>query len=131
MDRFFQISAVVLLTVLISIVLSKQNKDMTVVLVIAACCMSLYAVIAYLEPVVDFIKQLQSLGKLDTSMVQTVLKAVGIGIIAEIASLICSDSGNGALGKGIQMLATAAVLWLSLPLMRSLVEIIQKILGDV
>ena len=58
------------------------------------------------------------------------LKAVGIGVISEIAVLICQDSGNAALGKGLQLLATIVVLWLALPLMQGLLELVQKILGD-
>lgn len=131
MERFLQVSAGVLLTVILGIVLSKQSKDMALLLTVAACCMAVAAAASYLQPVMDFIRQLQTVGQLDTDMLQILLKAVGIGLVAEIASLICSDSGNAALGKTIQLLAAAAVLWLALPLMQSLLEMVQKIVGEV
>lgn len=131
MERFLQVLAGVLLTVVLGVVLSKQNKDMATVLTVAVCCMAVAVAASYLEPVIDFVRQLQEVGQLDSDMLQILLKAVGIGLVAQIAELICSDSGNGALGKTIQILATAAVLWLSLPLMRSLLEMVQKIMGEV
>ena len=130
MELFLQVLAGVLLTVVLGIALGKQNKDMSMVLTLAVCCMVLVAAISYLKPVIDFVHQLEVLGGLDSEMLQIMLKAVGIGMICQIAVLICGDSGNTALGKTIQILASAVVLWLSLPLMRALLEMIQKILGD-
>lgn len=130
MELFLQVLAGVLLTVVLGIALGKQNKDMSMVLTLAVCCMVLVAAISYLKPVIDFVHQLEALGGLDSEMIQIMLKAVGIGLICQIAVLICGDSGNAALGKTIQILASAVVLWLSLPLMRALLEMIQKILGD-
>ncbi len=131
MDRFVQTLAGVLVAVLIGIAVSKQGKDITLGLSVAVCCMVLAVMISYLEPVVDFIRELQTMGSLDGDMVQILLKAVGISILAEIAALVCADSGNGALGKSIQLLAVGAVLWLSLPLLRALLEMVQKMMGEI
>lgn len=131
MAAFFQVAAGVLLTVILGIVVGKQNKDMTILITVAACCMVLTVAAIYLQPVMDFIRKLQEVGKLDEDILQILLKAVGIGLIAELANLICADSGNAALGKAIQILATAVVLWLSLPLMNSLIDLVQKIMGEV
>ncbi len=131
MAAFFQVAAGVLLTVILGIVVGKQSKDMTVLITVAACCMVLTVAAIYLQPVMEFVRKLQEVGKLDEDILQILLKAVGIGLIAELANLICADSGNAALGKAIQILATAVVLWLSLPLMNSLIDLVQKIMGEV
>jgi len=84
----------------------------------------------YLRPVIEFINQLEQNGGLDHSMVRILLKVTGIGLIAEIAALVCSDSGNGSLGKAVKLLGSAAILWLSLPLYTMLMELLQRILGE-
>ena len=86
---------------------------------------------SYLEPVVDLIRSLKSVGDLDHELLQIMLKAVGIGLVAEISGLICADAGNSALGKSIQILASAVVLWLSILMLTALLELVQKILGEV
>ena len=130
MSGFFQVIGGVLIAVIMSLTLSKLNKDISALLGIGVCCMVMVAMAAYLEPVIDFVNQLQQTGNLDLSMLKIMLKAAGIGIVAEIAGLICSDSGNAALGKAIQVLSAAVVLWLSIPMFQSLLELVQRMLGE-
>ena len=84
----------------------------------------------YLEPVVDFLQTLEDLGGLDRNMTATLLKAAGIGMVTEIAGLVCKDAGNESLGKVMQLLGTSVILWLSMPLLTALIELLQKILGE-
>ena len=130
MSPFFQVIGGVLLAVIIGLTLSKLNKDISAVLSIGVCCMVMVVMATYLEPVIDLIKQLQQAGNLDLPMLKIMLKAAGIGIVAEIAGLICTDSGNAALGKAIQVLSAAVVLWLSIPMFQSLLELVQRMLGE-
>ena len=61
MERYLQVTAGVLLTVVLGIALGKGSKDITLVLSMVVCCMVLTAAFAYLEPVIDFLKELQNL----------------------------------------------------------------------
>lgn len=131
MDIFVKCAAGILVSVVLIITLAKQGKDISLLLVMAVCCMVLGAAVTFLQPVVDFIRQLESIGQLDPEMITILLKAVGIGLLAEITCLICADSGNASLGKALQLLATATILWLSLPLLNELIELIDNILGAI
>ena len=57
-------------------------------------------------------------------------EAVGIGLICEITAVVCHDSGNDSLGKMLQIIGSAVILWLSLPVFRALIDLIQSILGE-
>lgn len=131
MDGLFRTVAGVMLALILGITLSKQNKDFTTLLTVLVCCMVVTVAISFLEPVMAFFTQLRSIGNMDAQIMQIMLKCAGISLVAEIAGMICSDSGFGAMGKAIRILATAAVLWLSLPLMTSLMEMLQGIMGEV
>lgn len=131
MLSFWQGAAAVLLTVILGLALGKQGKEVGLLLTLAVCCMVGMLAMSYFSPVVDFIRQLQSIGQLDGGMLEILLKAVGIGLIGEIASLICADAGNAALGKALQLLSAAVILWLSIPLLTRLMELLQNILGEV
>lgn len=128
MDIFFKASAGVLVTTVLCLALSKQTKDLSVLLVISVCCMVVTAAITYLEPVVNFFGTLQTMGNLDSDMMRILFKAVGIGFLAEITALICTDAGNAALGKALKLLASAVILWISLPLFTGLIELVEDIL---
>ncbi len=131
MSWLLQAVAGIFVAVILWIVLSRQGKEYALVLSIGACCLTFFVAFRFLEPVLDLLHQLQTLGNLQPEWLSIMLKAVGIGLIVEIGSLICADAGNGALSKAIQILGAVAILWLSIPLMNSLIQLIQQILGEV
>ena len=129
MGAYLQVVGGVLTAVFLGLALQKQNKDMAVVLSVGVCAMVLAVMLSYLSPVLEFAETLRRLGGLDSEMMSTVLKAVGIGLIAEIAETVCADSGNAAMGKAVQMLSTGIILYLSIPVMKRLLELITEVLG--
>ena len=131
MEGFWQGTAAVLLAVVMGIAISRQGKENHLLLTMAVCCMVVGLSVSYLSPVISYIHQLQDLCGMDSQLLQILLKAVGIGLVGEIAALICADSGNAALGKAVQLLSTAVILSLSLPLLQKLLELLQDILGEV
>ena len=114
----------------LGLTLSKQNKEITLLLTVCVCCMTAMTAVTFLKPVMDLVHQLQALGNLNSGMVQILFKVVGIGFVSEIAAMICKDAGNASMGKALQMLSGAVILWLSIPVFQSLLELIQQILGD-
>ena len=130
MNTFLQAVALALMAVVLCLTLSGHRKDITILLSLAACCMVLLAAVRYLEPVVALVQNLSEACSIDADYIAVILKAVGIGLIAEIASLICSDGGNSGLGRAVEMLATAAVLWLAVPLVTAVLELIQQMTGE-
>lgn len=131
MDLFIKATGCILIAIILCLILSKQGKEFSLLLSIVICCVIAATAMRYLEPIIDFFKRLQSVGQLDSSLLQITLRAVGIGILAEITGLICTDAGNAALGKVLQILACAVVLWLSVPLFSSLLELVEEIMSSV
>lgn len=131
MSGFLRAAAAVLLAVILILALGKEGKQTALLLALAVLAMLGVLAVGYLQPVVDFINRLSSLSGLDQELLGVVLKAAGISLIGEMAALICTDSGNAALAKGLKLLTAAVILRLSLPLMERLVELLEGILGEV
>ena len=130
MTPFLQISGAVLLAVILVLALKSYCKEIGTILAITVCCLTGLTALRYLQPVLEFLKKLEDLGGLDEVMIEILLKSTGIGIITEIANLVCKDAGNESMGKSMQLLGTAVILYLSLPLFQTLIELLQKILGE-
>lgn len=130
MELFLQAAAAALMAVILCLTLGKQGKDTSILLTIAVCCMICMIALSYLKPVLQFLNQLEQIGGIDSNMVTILLKAAGIGFLSEIAGLVCSDAGNSSLGKSLQILGSAVILWLSIPLFQGLLELIGQILGE-
>ena len=123
MDTFWKASAVVLLTVVLGLAVGKREKDLSTVLSIAACCIVASAA--------DLLWELDAAGQLQDGMLGILMKAVGIALVGEVAGLICADAGNGSLGKTLQLLSSAVILYLSVPIFRAFFTLIQEILGAI
>lgn len=131
MNIFIKATICVLLALIMTIVLSKHSKDFSLLLILFVCSVIVIAAIQCLTPVVAFIDKLQTYGNLNGEMLQILLKSVGIGFLAEIVSLICTDAGNAALGKTLKFLGSTMILMMAIPLLDNLVTLVEEILGAV
>ena len=129
MELYWKAAAGVLLAVVMMLALRRQ--EIAILLGIAVCVMVALASIAYLEPVWELIKSIRDFGDLDAQILTVLLKIVGIGLLTEIAGMVCMDSGNGSLAKALQLLGTAVILWLSVPLITALLDLIREILEGI
>lgn len=130
MDGFWKITTIILLAMVLSNAVGKQEKDIALLLSMFACCAAASAAVSYLEPVMDFLRELEILGQLQEGFLGILLKAAGIALITELTGIVCTDAGNGSLGKSLQFLGSAVILYLSIPIFRTLLTLIREILGQ-
>lgn len=128
MEQFLRTVALVLLAVVFVLILRGNSKGIGELLTLLVCCMVMASAIEYLKPVLAFINSVQALIGVDSRFIKLLLKVVGIAATAEIAGLICDDSGNSAMGKALQFLATAVIVCMSIPMLTALMELIEGII---
>lgn len=126
-----QAAGAVLIGLILTQLLSNRDKSYASMLSMGVCAMVLLLGLSYLAPVVDFLRELETLGNLHSEMIKILLKVAGIGILTEISALLCTDSGNASLAQSLRILSAAVILWLSLPVFRALLDLIQRILEGV
>lgn len=129
MSDYLKACGAVLIGVILILIVGKNSKDLALVLAAAVCVMVALTAMEYIRPVLEFLTKLEDLGNLDHSMIRILLKVSGIGLITEICSLVCADSGNASVGKVMKLLGSSVMIWLSLPLYTMLIELLQRILG--
>ncbi len=130
MSDYLKAVAGVLIALILWISLGRQNKDYSTLLALAVCIMIISVAANFLQALMQFVKEIQQLGNLDSGLVSIVLKSVGIGVVGEICTLICKDAGNESLGKALQFLTAAVVLWISIPVFEKLLVLLDNILGS-
>lgn len=130
METFLQAVGLVLIGVVLTMVVGRQSRDMSLLLSLGISAMVCIAGAGYLSTLTDFLGEIRQLGNLDNHWISILLKCAGIGFLAELAGLICADAGQSAMGKALQILANAAVIFLSLPLLRELLNLLEEVLGN-
>lgn len=131
MDLYLKGCAAVLTGMILILTIGKERKDFALLLSTAASALVIFAALAYLKPILAFVQELESLGNLDPEVIGILMKCVGIGILTEISATLCKDSGNDSMGKSLQYLGSATVIWLIMPMFSMLIELIQRILGRI
>lgn len=129
MSSYIQAIALALLTSIVVLILKHTGKGIGELLSILVCVMIITMSLAYIRPVIDFIQTMNRLTSLDEEMIKTMMKAVGISITTEITSMICEDSGNQALGKSLQILATVVIAWIMIPMLTQLLKTMEGVLS--
>lgn len=128
MELFLKTAVGTILTLVLILTLGKQEKDIALLLCMGACCMIGYLALSSLRPVLEFLYRLEAVGNLQEYGMGALLKMVGIGIVSEVVAELCQDAGKGSLGKQIQFLGAAVILKLSLPLLETLLELVEELL---
>ena len=128
MEKFYAATAGILLTVILVLVVRKQNGEMALLLGLCGCCMVLLVAAGFLSPIIRFLHRLQQTAALDTDMLRILLKITAVAFTSEIAASVCKDAGNAALAKSLQMLSTVVILYLSLPMLEALLTLVERIL---
>lgn len=131
MDRYYIAVAAILLTTILSVALHRHNGEIAALLGLCGSCLVAMVAVGFLAPVTDFLRQLQQIGSVAPQMFGIMMKVTAVSFTAEIAATVCSDSGNSALGKSLQILSTAVILYLSLPMFQALLDLVERILGGI
>ena len=112
METFFKVSGGILIALVFYLILTKEGKDISLLLTVAVCAMVILAAVQFIKPLITLIEQLQSMGNLDNQMLEILLKSVGIALVSEVVGHICSDAGNGAMAKSVQLFSSGVILYL-------------------
>lgn len=128
MEQFWKVTVGALLVTVLGLAVGKKEKDLAAVLSMAACAMAAAVALGYIKPILDFVWELQELSQMGAGILGCLLKALGVGIVSQVAASLCADGGNAALGKTVQLLGCVVILYLSLPIFREILKVIQEIL---
>lgn len=129
MQSFLQAAVLGVLAAVLATLLKRNSKDLALVLTIAACCIIGVLVVRTAKPIVDFLGRLQGMTGLDAELMTPMLKAVGIGLLTEIAAGVCADAGEGAIGKLVELAGGLLALSVALPLLEAVLQMLKTMGG--
>ena len=129
MAYFWKTLGLVLVGVILWLVVDKREKDLSVLLTLGVCCCGAGAAAVYLREVLDFMAGLGELGGMNSELMGLMWKAAGIGMITEITGSLCTDAGNSSMAGVVRLLGSSAILYVSLPALETLTEMVQDIMG--
>ena len=115
--------------VLFAVQLKSIRPEYSTYISLATCVILFYYGVSRLSVIVDTLNSIQSYIKISDIYIAVLLKIIGITYIAEFSAGICKDAGYQTVAIQIEIFGKLAVLVLCMPVLLTLLEMIQGFLS--
>ena len=127
MEYVIKSAVAAVIAAILSLAIRKNTPELSLVLGLTAAMLAILFAVQVISPVLDFLTELKEKTRLAPEIYIPVLKCLGIGIITQIGAGICRDAGQSAAATGVELCGTAAAMLCTIPLVRSILEIVGKL----
>ena len=126
--NIYVLSGAVLTGALLSIFLREYKREYSALIGLGVTGIILLAVAPLLTSIVQFVKDISTRSETVSAAVAPLLKAVGLAVVTEIVSGICTDAGESAMAKNIELAGKVGILVIAIPLVTQIVNMIGRLL---
>lgn len=123
-----QIVVVGLISVILGLMLNKQNPEWSMYIRIAAGIIIFFIIIERLGVVLNVVKRMSEKIDIDMIYIEIVFKVLGIAYISEFGAQLCKDAGESSIASKIEFAGKVMIITVSAPVMLALMDIITRII---
>ncbi|MBR5682340.1 MAG: hypothetical protein IKW96_03525 [Ruminococcus sp.] len=113
---------------LLSLILKQYCSEHSLVLSLAVCSSVFIGAVVMLEYPVSEVRDIFLSAGINESYISAMFKALAVCCITHISAELCRDSGESAMGAAAELWGRAAVVVISLPVVRGFIGLIDKLL---
>ena len=128
MGDSFRLSAMLLTAALLTLVLKKQNPELSLALTLCACALGAGLLVARLKPVLTLASSLAARAELEDRLTAPLWKCLGLGLLTELTATVCADAGQTALARLAELGGGLLCLVVSLPLLQAVLTLIEELI---
>ena len=129
MEQLWKALCLVLLAVVLCVLLRQYHGVTALLLSMAAGVAVLSLSVRFFEPILEVARELRRLSGLSDAVTAPLMKIAGMAILTQCAGGICDDAGEKALARTVQVAGSACAVYLSLPLLRAVLQLLRELLG--
>ncbi len=111
-----------------AVALKKYAPETSVVIAVAASAALLVKILSGISPIINEINELVSVSGVSTGYVPVLMKTIGICFVCQFTADACRDAGQNSLASKTELAARVAVIIISLPLFRDILNTVSGIL---
>lgn len=111
-----------------AVALKKYAPETSVVIAVVASAALLVKILSGVSPVINEINELVSVSGISTGYVPVLMKTIGICFVCQFTADSCRDAGQNSLASKTELAARVAVIIISLPLFRDILNTVSGIL---
>ncbi|KHD85982.1 stage III sporulation protein AD [Heyndrickxia ginsengihumi] len=119
-----QIVGIALIATFLVLILKEQKPNFAFLLTLFVGCSIFLFLVDKIYEIVQLLENIAQKANVDTMYIQTILKIIGIAYIADFASNITKDAGQGALAAKVELAGKILILTMAIPIITVLIETI-------
>lgn len=127
-DSAFATAVFCICGAILAVLLRQHCREQSMLIAIAACVIVAGGTFSMLGPILEDIRDIFSGSGISEGYLALVFKATAICLITQITCELCRDSGESAIASAAEMWGRGAVTFISLPLVKALIEQIGEFL---
>lgn len=110
----------------ISLILKEQNNGIYRLISVAGILIAAVFAVNSITPILEYTAGLNGV---TTEVLKTLVRALGISYLTDLASAVCTDMGETSLAMGVSLCGKAEILLLSLPMFGELIDLCIKLMN--
>jgi len=127
--NIIKLSILAITGVLLATMFKNGKNEYSTYITLGTSVILFFYVISKVGVIVETINKVQSYISISNSYIEALIKMVGITYISELTSSICKDAGYNSVSGQIEIFGKISILAVSMPIILSLMETIDKFIG--
>lgn len=128
MEEIIKIIGIGLVALVIIIILKQYKPEYAIYVSIIAGILILFFAIEKLTGIIELLQSISNKTYINQQFLGILLKITGIAFLTEFAVSVCSDAGEKAIASKIEIGSKVIIITMSMPIIKSLLELIMEIL---
>lgn len=128
MEDALKLTALALTAAMLALVVKKQSPELSLTLILCACALGAGLLFNGFRPVLELARSLAKRAELDRDLTAPLWKSLGLGLLTEVSAAICTDAGQNALAKIVELGGGLLCIAVSLPLLQAVLALIEELL---
>ncbi len=126
-DNCFSVAVFCVASALLAVLLRQYSREQAMLTALGSCGAVLCAFAVMAEPMIADIGDIFEQAGISEGYIALIFKAAAICFVTQLTCEICRDSGENAIASAAELWGRGAMTFLSLPVVRVLVDLITNI----
>lgn len=113
---------------ILALLLRKYIPEISLVLALVTGAVIVWISASVCAEITDVLREIAENGGIASIYIAPVMKCVGIGLITHLSAQVCRDAQQGSVASAVELCGTLCALYVSVPLIRSMLAIVEKLL---
>lgn len=105
-------------------IIKEQKPNLSFLLIVFTGCTIFLFLVDQIYAIIEMLRRIAVNAQINLVYVETILKIIGIAYIAEFASQITKDAGQGTIASKIELGGKIVILAMAVPILTALIEMI-------